>query len=93
MIYRSRDVVERVKAQPFIPFRVHTTSNRVHEVRHPELVMVTPSFVFIGVPRSNYQETGVIDRFVQLALMHISEIEPVGESSPPQTESGNGVPT
>jgi hypothetical protein len=92
MIYRSRDILERVKAQPFVPFRIHTTSRRIHEIRHPELAMVSPSFVFIGIPRPNYQETGVIDNFVQVALMHISEIEPVGESSPPQTGGGTTVP-
>jgi hypothetical protein len=54
--------------------------------------MVSPSFVFIGVPRPNYQETGVIDSFVQVALMHISEVEPVGESSPPQAGGGTAVP-
>jgi hypothetical protein len=92
MIYRSRDILQRVKAAPFVPFRIHTTSNRMHEVRHPELVMVTPSFVLVGVPRPNYAETGVIDSFVQVALMHISEIEPVGDSSPPQTGGGTAVP-
>jgi hypothetical protein len=54
--------------------------------------MVSPIFVFVGTPRLNYSESGVIDRFVQIALMHISEIEPVGESSPPQTGDGTTVP-
>lgn len=94
MIYRSRDIIEKLRATPFIPIKVHTTSGRTHEVRHPELAWVTPSFMFVGVPRPNYQESGVIDSFVQIALMHISEIEPVqGGEPPPQTNGSVGVPT
>jgi hypothetical protein len=93
MIFRSRDVLERLNQRPFTPFRIHTTAGRVHEIRHPELAMVSPSFVLIGQPPQPYALPGAIDRFIEVALMHIAEIEPVaGEASPPQTGSGAALP-
>jgi len=93
VVFRARDVLERLNQRPFTPFRIHTSGGRVHEIRHPELAMVGPSFVLIGQPPQQYSLAGAIDRFIEVALMHITEIEPVaGETSPPQTGGGSAVP-
>lgn len=93
MIFRSRDVLERLNQRPFTPFRIHTSGGRMHEVRHPELAMVGPSFLLIGQPPQQYTTPGAIDRFIEVALMHITEIEPVaGGATPLQTGGGTAVP-
>jgi hypothetical protein len=34
----KNELIERIKAQPFRPFRIVTSDGEGHEVRHPELV-------------------------------------------------------
>ena len=34
------EVLGHVTAEPFRPFRIHTASGRIFEVRHPEVVRV-----------------------------------------------------
>ena len=88
MIFRRHDVLRHLNQQPFRPFRVHMSGGRVYEVRHPELAMVSPSFVLIGLTRQEGSPLRAIDDFVEIALMHITEIEPVAGGAPPAEASG-----
>ena len=36
----KNELIDRIKAQPFQPFRIVTSDGYTHEVRHPELVMI-----------------------------------------------------
>lgn len=61
-----RDLLRR---QPFEPFEVRMTNGDVHQVRHPEVVMIVGGRAVLGYP-----DTG---RIVILSLLHVAAIEMV----------------
>jgi hypothetical protein len=72
----AKDVQEFTRRQPFRPFRLTLTDGRSYEIRHPELVNVGRTTVFIGFPAQGDDET-IYDRFKILDLLHIMEAEPI----------------
>jgi hypothetical protein len=40
-------VQEYVKAQPFRPFRLHMASGKTFDIRHPEMIKVAKSCVYV----------------------------------------------
>ena len=59
--------------QPFKPFRLIMSSGEAHEVRHPEMAMLTKSDLLVGTA----EEDGVPTRFKICALLHVATIEPI----------------
>lgn len=89
MIFGQTDILERIKERPFTPFRIHTSSGRSHEVRHPEVVFVNPHFVFLGIPVRD-DDIHAIQEFVKVAFAHITEIEPGGMPVETAVEDNGG---
>jgi hypothetical protein len=75
----------RVRHQPFAPFRITTSAGQVFEVRHPELIMIGRRDLLLGRPSTENPTT--YDQFIQIALMHVTTVEPV---SVPASPGGNG---
>ena len=44
-----RELLAIQREQPFVPIRVHVSDGAAYEVRHPEMMLVTVSLVFIGL--------------------------------------------
>ena len=70
-----RKVSEHVGAEPFRPFRVHTASGRIFEVRHPEFVAVGRSTLKVYVPPQNDPDGPL--KWEELSLMLIESIAPL----------------
>jgi len=64
-----------LKAQPFQPFRIHMNDGRHFDVRHPEMALLSRSFIDIGVP----PDEEVPDRIEMLQLRNISSVERLAE--------------
>lgn len=58
---------EYTRRQPFEPFVIRLSNGEMHEVRHPECVLVLKTKVIIGHTEE--------DRTVQVALIHVNSIE------------------
>ena len=71
---RSDDLLQKLKKQPFVPFRVFLSDGSQYDVRHPELAIVTRRTVVIGVPGSDGPE-GPMDKTVDCSLMHVTRLE------------------
>jgi hypothetical protein len=69
-------IVEYLRARPFFPFRIILSNGHVHEIRHPELAMVSPYFVVVGVPQED-ESSPLIRNVVTVAMIHIMEVEPL----------------
>lgn len=68
-------IQELLKRQPFEPFEVHLSNGTVHEVRHPEFAMLSPSRLVILDP--------VADRLAIVSLFQVAELrvpEPSGRA-------------
>lgn len=70
---RAEDIRDLLKRQPFVPFRIHMTDGKSYDVMHPELVLLTKSYLHIAV--SFDPESGVPDRTDFCALLHIVRVE------------------
>ena len=62
------------KQRPFQPFRVYMNNGDVYVIRHPELLMVCPTYLLIGVPIPNHRLL-LCDRVERPALSDIVRLE------------------
>jgi len=83
---RQADIVKLLRDQPFRPFRVHLSNGDIHEVRHPELVLVGHSTMIIALPAAALPAPAM-DDYVTVALMHINKVDYLTPLSPSQQPS------
>lgn len=69
-----RVVMEHVFAEPFQPFRIHTASGRIFEVRHPEFVKIGRNTLTIYAPPES--DPNGSQRWEEVALVLIESIAP-----------------
>ncbi len=75
---RPEDLRQFVRQEPFRPFRLTLTDGRTYDIRHPELVALGRSSLFIGFPRADDDDTEpVYDRYVIVSLLHVMQAQPV----------------
>ncbi|MFM7108188.1 MAG: hypothetical protein ACKOZU_06250 [Planctomycetaceae bacterium] len=58
---------EFVRRQPFQPFVIRMSNGEVHEVTHPECVIVFQSKIVVGYPAD--------ERTVHCGLIHVNSVE------------------
>jgi hypothetical protein len=74
-----------LRRQPFQPFRVFLSDGSVHEVRHPEMALLTRREVIIAVPQDIER---LPTRTVICDLLHVTRIEPIdGRGTNPRPKS------
>lgn len=76
-----RDLLGR---RPFKPFRLVMSSGQAHDVRHPEMAMLTRTDLLVGV---DVEDDGVPAEFKICSLLHVTAIEPL--SMPPTEASAS----
>ncbi len=79
------EILNLIRAQPFVPFAVKLHNGDAYTVRHPELLLPGARSVIIGFnadPSAAFYEPG---RTVTVSLMAVSQLEPL--PSPAPTES------
>jgi hypothetical protein len=86
-MFSPDDIQARIKQQPFVPVRIATTTGRVYDIPHPELVMVGRHFVIVGLPSK--ENPTQVEQVTQVALIHITELQNLAVSTPPH----NGPPS
>jgi hypothetical protein len=64
-----------VFAEPFRPFRIHTASGRIFEVRHPEFVQMGRSVLTVCAPPES--DPNGPQRWKSISLMLIESIAPL----------------
>jgi hypothetical protein len=80
------DLLQRVRARPFVPFRLVLTEGTPYEVRHPDHIMVTRTIASIGRPSKD--EQSLFESVVWVSLLHIVRLEPLEAKAP---AGGNGA--
>lgn len=79
-----KEIAEKLKARPFVPFVIRMDDGRSFEVAHPELVLLGKSTVTVGVPDTETRDIlgiPVVDYSATLALLHVVSLEPVGQGA------------
>jgi hypothetical protein len=71
---RPDDLLERLRATPFEPFRIHLSDGVAYEVRRPDMAIVQRSKVIVALPGARGPD-GPAERTVNCALVHITRTE------------------
>lgn len=78
-MFRPEDIKNRLKEQPFRPFRIIAGEGLRYDIYHPDLVLVGVRDLMIGYP-SSYNPT-IYDGVVRVALVHVVALEEIAASS------------
>jgi len=78
---RRDDIVQLLQEKPFRPIRLRLSNGIAHEIRHPEMAIVTPSSVVVGIPATNSQPPAAED-YVVVSLIHVVQIEHLTPAQP-----------
>jgi hypothetical protein len=70
---KAEDLIEMLEERPFIPLLLYLSNGRTHEIRHPEMAIVSEELVTIGLPAS--EGSLLADRVSFCATSHIVEAE------------------
>ncbi len=69
-----QDFQRLLKARPFEPFRVVTSSGERYEVRHPEVAFLTRTKLVLGL---HPDAEGTAEDWTMVSLLHVAAIEPL----------------
>ena len=73
-----QDFQKLLKARPFQPFRLVTSSGEKYEVRHPEMAFLLRTKIVLGLDPDGQ---GIADDWTMISLLHVSAIEPVHQQT------------
>jgi hypothetical protein len=71
------ELKERMKAEPFKPFRVCMTDGKTHDITNHDMMFVNRNAVFIGI---NLDANDLAERMVQCAIIHITRVEDIANA-------------
>ncbi len=71
-MFTAIQIKEMMDAEPFKPFRIHLSDGKSYEVQNHDAALVSRNSVEIGV---HPDPDGIAERFVNCAIMHITQIE------------------
>jgi hypothetical protein len=81
------DILRLLQERPFRPFRLRLTSGIVHEIRHPEMAIVTPSSMVLGIPAADAPAPAApapaAADYVIVSLIHVVQTEPQASPAAP----------
>jgi hypothetical protein len=83
---RPDDVRDKLKLQPFQPFRIRLSNGAIYNVVHPDMILVGRSTIVIGTPAPDLP-SGVYDT-VTVSLLHVAEFLPMTSSPTPPGTNG-----
>jgi hypothetical protein len=71
----AEDLIELLEERPFVPVRLHLDNGRFHDIRHPEMAIVTPTLVAIGFSQGSGSR--LVERVRLCSIAHVVEAEPI----------------
>lgn len=63
-------------AEPFVPFRVHTSDGKHLDVPHPELAFLSRAMLFVGEGVADPMED-IPARVNSVSMLHVVRLEPL----------------
>ena len=76
----AEDLIELLEERPFIPLRVRLDDGHYYEIRHPEMAIVSPTTVAIGISKGIGSR--IAERITHCSIAHIVEAEPLDDLKP-----------
>jgi len=85
-MFSGSEILQHVRKQPFVPFRIVTSSGEAFDVHHPELIMVGTRDVTIGLPSA--KDPTFYEGQIWVAILHIASIKEIPSGG--VSAGGNG---
>ncbi len=76
----QQEIIKYWKQRPFQPFRIYMVNGDVYVIRHPELLMVGPTYLVIGIPVPNHPLL-LCDHVDRPSYEEIVRLEPLPSSA------------
>jgi len=73
---RAEDLKKLLDRRPFQPMRIHISSGESVDVRHPEMVMLSRSIIFVAIKLVR----GLLHDFAWYNLIHVVKVEPLRQA-------------
>ena len=73
---RREEMLEALRARPFRPLRIYVSDGAAYEIRHPELVTVSRTSAYVGVPERD-QAPPAVEKHCIVDLLHITRLEEI----------------
>ena len=70
---RVSEIETQLKARPFVPVRMHFSDGSHHDIRHPEMAMVTRTVIVIAIYERPDQKTP--EHAIFCDPMHVTRLE------------------
>ena len=70
------EIHQKLRATPFVPFRVHTSDGKHLDVNHPEKAMLTRMALLIARPVADPTED-IPARYDSVSPLHVVRLEPL----------------
>ena len=70
------EIKERLRATPFVPFRIHTGDGKHMDVKHPAMAWLTRMALLVARPVADPTED-IPERYDSVSPLHIMRIEPL----------------
>ena len=67
-------LVELIAEKPFQPLVLRLSDGRRHEIRHPELAIVSGRVVYVVTPRAD--DPRIAENVAHVSISHIVEVAP-----------------
>jgi len=74
------DLLEFVRRQPFVPFRIHMTDGHMYEMNHPERIIVARNLAVVAYGGRN----GIPEGTHHVSLPHVVRVDDLADESSSQ---------
>lgn len=74
------NIREHLLRKPFHPFRIRVSDGQHFDIAHPDLCMVGPHTIYVGIPHP--KQKGLVMHVVHCSLLHVTTIEPLNGHRP-----------
>lgn len=85
-MFNAEFIRSKHKEEPFVPFRLITSSGQAYDVTHPELLMVGKSRLVVGTASND--NPGIFETTNMVAILHVTDLQ---ELLAPAKSSSNGA--
>jgi hypothetical protein len=84
-MFTPDEIEARIRAQPFVPVRIVTSSGQSFDIYHPDLLLIGRRSLEVG--SASNENPKHYERVTRVAIMHITALEDLPSSV---SSSGNG---
>jgi hypothetical protein len=84
-MFTNDEIHARVRARPFVPLRIVTSSGQAFDIYHPDLIMIGRRSLEIGT--ASTENPAYYEHITRIAIMHVTAMQDLPSLT---AQTGNG---